>query len=178
MAQAQGRFKIFCSGTNELILSPFQYFESKHWKLTIQHYMESDLPKRCYICKSEINPIHFHHKTKFRMGRERLTDIMPICPPCYDRCREDKAKRNGKKKSERFLLQQFGFNSSTLSNEDKNWLQNIHPRRRSHVLSSYYHQRACRYHPSSHWINQQVKYTCKWIRKNEKEIRISLFEDV
>jgi len=178
MAQTQGRFKVACGKTKELVFSLNQYFETLHWKLTIQHYMESDLPKVCYLCRSEINPIYFHHRTKIRLGNEKLTDIMPICQSCFDRYENDKARRNGKKKSERFLLRQFGFNSSTLSIDDKRWLQNIHPHKRSHILSGYYMNKARRYNPSSFWINQQVKSTCKWIRKTEKEVIASLFQNV
>ena len=103
---------------------------------------------------------------------------MPICLSCYESCREDKARRNGKKKFERFLLHDFGFNLNNFTMDEKNWLLSIHPHKRSHILSTFYNKRAGQYKPSSNWINQQVKYTCKWIHKIEKELRISLFQDV
>tara|TARA_R110000824_G_scaffold218435_1_gene405032 strand:+ start:6611 stop:7129 length:519 start_codon:yes stop_codon:yes gene_type:complete len=155
---------ISCSDTNEII--PFrQYKQSNHWKLLVNQYNKSNLVKKCFICKEGENITSHIHRTFYRIGKEKLTDIVPICFNC-----KDKKLKHSKKKTERYLLSKYQFNYKKLSNAQKDKLMNIKPDRRGKELTKHYQEISSDYKPSSTWINIQVKQTCKWIHKQEKYI--------
>ncbi len=161
--------KIECK-TGEIVNSLNKYYQTIHWKNIIRTYMESDLSKRCFRCKKECIPVKFHHRTKKRLGNEKLTDIVPLCFDCIG-----SKLSNSKKKTERHELCGFGFNKN-MSEAQKNKILLIEPKLRGNVLSKYYSRMAGKYNPSQTWINNQVKLTCKWIKKQEKALMIQDFD--
>ena len=157
--------KISCK-TGETVYSITSYYNTNHWKILKQQYMESELSKLCYKCRNSNIPYNFHHRTKIRLGNERLNDIMPIC--CC--CKNIANPSSSKKKTERRQLSPLGFRCTSLSDGQKNWLLSMRPTLRGVILSKYYSNKASQYNPSSRWINTQVKLTSKWIKKQKKEL--------
>jgi len=156
--------------TGEKAYSLTQYYNTKHWQILVQNYNESNLVKLCFKCKfPQIISSHFLHRSKKRIGNEKLTDLLPVCPSCVD-ARPNKSK----KKAERRQLAPFGFRSFDLTDTQKKWIMAIRPNRRGFSLSKHYASKASSYKPSKQWVNAQVKKTCKWIRLQEKEIILSL----
>ena len=155
--------KIHCK--NKEIVNINNYYNTEHWKNLTISYINSNLSKRCAHCKKELkeNPIYFIHKTKIRIGNEKLTDILPLCEECF-KCK-DLRKLKSKKKTERFQLSNFGFNPKKINGHQKRLFLSIPAERRGVALSKYYSNRCKLYNPSSQWINNQVKKTCKWIKK-------------
>lgn len=39
--------------------------------------------KKCQACGTGVGPIHVHHMTYDRLGRELLTDLCGLCDPCH-----------------------------------------------------------------------------------------------
>jgi hypothetical protein len=57
-----------------------EYLASPHWQAIRVRYRESDLPQRCMCGESQVD---LHHKTYQRLGREELTDLLPLCRRCH-----------------------------------------------------------------------------------------------
>lgn len=57
------------------------YLSSSHWQTTRQRYRASDLPQDCYCCGE--HEVDLHHKTYENIGREPLTDLVPLCRRCH-----------------------------------------------------------------------------------------------
>jgi len=157
--------------TGEKVNTLKRYYLTNHWKLITAQYLQSELSKLCYKCRKSNTPEHFHHRTKKRIGNEKLTDLLPICVNCLV---IDDRPPSSKKKAERRQLAPLGFNAFHLTDDQKNWMLSIRPHLRGYTLSKYYSQKAHKYKPSTKWINNQVKKACKWIRKAEKELHIDI----
>lgn len=56
------------------------YLRSSHWQATKDRYRRSQLPQECFCGETEI---HFHHLTYENLGRERLSDLIPLCRNCH-----------------------------------------------------------------------------------------------
>lgn len=58
------------------------YIRSERWarKRTqvFAHY-----GKRCYACRRATGPIHVHHLSYANLGREPMSDLMPLCVQCH-----------------------------------------------------------------------------------------------
>lgn len=54
-----------------------EYIWSPAWTEVKRRYRTSGLPQDCYICGAD--RVDLHHKTYKRLGRERLTDLLPLC---------------------------------------------------------------------------------------------------
>lgn len=54
-----------------------RYLRSKAWRKTRQRYRESGLPQECAVCGDP--RYELHHLTYRRLGRERLSDLQPLC---------------------------------------------------------------------------------------------------
>ena len=54
-----------------------EYLESETWANFKGRYRDSGLPMKCLVCDSA--RIQLHHTTYFRIGQERLTDVIPVC---------------------------------------------------------------------------------------------------
>lgn len=156
--------RIICR-TGEKVNNIKEYYDTIHWETLKNNYRKSELSKICCKCKKSIDPIMFIHRTKNRLGNEKLSDIMPVCDFC-----QDKKPNRSKKQAERMQLAPMGFNPSKISLEEKEGFLSIEPELRGKVLTKYYMKKAKTYKPSSKWINTQVNKTCKWIRSQEKKL--------
>lgn len=58
------------------------YLLSAAWRDKREHVFKHK-GKRCNICKSEDN-IRVHHLTYDMLGKERLSDLVPLCKSCHD----------------------------------------------------------------------------------------------
>lgn len=58
-----------------------EYLRSAHWADKRREYQSSDLPQDCMCGATE--GIQFHHLTYERIGREKLSDLTPVCPTCH-----------------------------------------------------------------------------------------------
>lgn len=172
MIQSKGRLKLrfpITISSGEFVNSLEEYKNSCHFKKLIRQYQSSTLNQCCYSCRSSADHMNYEHRTICRLGKERLTDISPICDHCKSNSFSTKLREKGKKKAERFALNKFAFNPSHLTEGRKDWLLSIHPKQRGQVLTLHYFTVANQYKPSSYWINAQVKKTCKWINKTEQK---------
>jgi hypothetical protein len=57
-----------------------EFLKSDGWQRTKERFRESQMPQEC-ICGDD--DVHFHHLTYERLGRERLSDLMPLCRRCH-----------------------------------------------------------------------------------------------
>jgi len=57
------------------------YLRSAHWRRLRAEYRASDLPQSCICGEWETQ---LHHITYERVGRERLSDLVPLCPSCHN----------------------------------------------------------------------------------------------
>ncbi len=53
------------------------YLNSDHWRNLKAEYRASNLPQACAVCGSK--HVQMHHKTYVRLGREKITDLEPLC---------------------------------------------------------------------------------------------------
>lgn len=60
------------------------YLRSEYWRKTRERYFSSALPQGCYVCGEE--KVDLHHKTYKRLGREPLTDLLPLCREHHTAC--------------------------------------------------------------------------------------------
>lgn len=61
------------------------HIRSPAWRATRERYWRSKMPKDCYVCGAPRRKgMHLHHRTYKNLGRERLMDLVPVCPPCHD----------------------------------------------------------------------------------------------
>lgn len=58
------------------------YIGSPQWRRVKRAYRASDLPQRCFLCATT-ERIELHHRTYERVGRELLTDLIPLCAECH-----------------------------------------------------------------------------------------------
>lgn len=57
------------------------YLAGPYWHALRERYRAAtDLPQAC-VCGDPV--VQLHHKTYERIGRERLTDLTPLCPTCH-----------------------------------------------------------------------------------------------
>lgn len=60
------------------------YIKSSAWRAVRARYIASGLPKVCYVCGAQWGRGgHLHHRTYKNLGRERLMDLVPLCPGCH-----------------------------------------------------------------------------------------------
>jgi hypothetical protein len=59
-----------------------EYLRSDHWAAFKERYRQSGLPRECAVCGK--SKVHLHHHTYSRLGREKLTDVTPLCKPHHD----------------------------------------------------------------------------------------------
>ena len=59
------------------------YIHSEAWRSVRRRFFESKLFKdKCWACKGP-GPFDLHHRTYARLGKERLTDLFPLCHTCH-----------------------------------------------------------------------------------------------
>ncbi len=54
-----------------------KYLGTMHWRKFVARYRASDRPQACFACGQE--NVVLHHRTYERLGRERLSDVVPLC---------------------------------------------------------------------------------------------------
>lgn len=70
------------------------YMRSPKWRETRERYRRSKLPQNCQGCgKRRQAGHHLHHRTYVRLGHERLTDLIPLCPTCHKKVHADYKQR-------------------------------------------------------------------------------------
>jgi len=63
----------------------YAYLRSDAWKAVKRRYLESKMPKVCYVCgKTWDRSFEFHHLTYRTLGNELLRDIAPVCRACHE----------------------------------------------------------------------------------------------
>ena len=73
------------------------YINSNAWRKVRQRYFESNMPQVCFACNLANRPgFHLHHKTYRRLGKEKLTDLMLLCPDCHSKIHKIHAKKKHK----------------------------------------------------------------------------------
>lgn len=58
------------------------YMESDAWKKFRARYFRSKMPAECIACAGA-DGMTLHHLTYKRLGKERLTDVAPLCWRCH-----------------------------------------------------------------------------------------------
>ena len=58
------------------------YIRSSAWERKKRKYRASRLPQTCRVCGAK--GVDLHHLTYKRLGRERLTDLAPLCRRHHD----------------------------------------------------------------------------------------------
>lgn len=70
------------------------YLQSDHWADVRSRFRKSKLKKRCHVCRGPYSDLH--HRTYKRLGKERLTDLVPLCRDCHGEVHQwAKANANG-----------------------------------------------------------------------------------
>ena len=54
-----------------------KYLNGSHWLKFCARYKASDRLQTCFACGQE--NVSLHHRTYERLGRERLSDVVPLC---------------------------------------------------------------------------------------------------
>lgn len=55
----------------------YEYIRSPAWAKKKAQYRASKLPQTCVVCG--VWKVDLHHRTYARLGREKLTDLTPLC---------------------------------------------------------------------------------------------------
>jgi 5-methylcytosine-specific restriction endonuclease McrA len=50
---------------------------------------------QCQACGNRKPPLHVHHKTYERFGKELLTDLVGLCDTCHKKVHADHRKNGG-----------------------------------------------------------------------------------
>lgn len=160
-----------------------EYIQSAAWYAVRRRYRASDLPQNCQLCGSDENTV-LHHRTYERVGREELTDLIPLCREChgivhtlfrrgeiasYDApdinalVDQERARRN---RRERFKVvqeqrQEFGRHSQWAYRASRNEVKSL-VRQVGRVMHS-----AVSHNVDSSWANEEIRET---LRALEQEI--------
>lgn len=59
------------------------YYKGRHWADLLQGYF-SRHPKQCY-CGKRDSKVTLFHKNYLKLGREEDTDVVSLCPKCYNK---------------------------------------------------------------------------------------------
>jgi hypothetical protein len=63
-----------------------QYLRSQHWADKKAEYRASSMPQRCMACDAP--NYQLHHISYCRLGKELLSDLMPLCDDCHHKVHE------------------------------------------------------------------------------------------
>lgn len=58
-----------------------EYLNSEHWKLKREQYKQSTRPQFCVMCGEEDYVLH--HTSYKNVGKEPLSDLLPLCNNCH-----------------------------------------------------------------------------------------------
>jgi len=60
------------------------YLKTEHWARMREKALDY-AGHRCQLCYSASEPLHVHHRTYDRLGRELLSDLVVLCEDCHER---------------------------------------------------------------------------------------------
>ena len=58
------------------------YLRSPHWKTFRAKFRRTGRKWACSVCDGE-KELELHHKTYDKLGKEELTDVIPLCHSCH-----------------------------------------------------------------------------------------------
>lgn len=61
-----------------------QYLCSPHWQVFKQEFW-NQTHRICFSCKSTHQPLSIHHLTYKRLGKEKISDVVPLCTSCHEK---------------------------------------------------------------------------------------------
>lgn len=70
-----------------------EYLQTKHW-LLLREAIYVKRNKQCEICHKELKTYHVHHKYYTRIGFERESDLMLLCPKCHENIHKERKRVN------------------------------------------------------------------------------------
>lgn len=89
---------------NELGVTYKEYLESAHWADVRKRFYQHNA-KQCRVCQTT-NDIHLHHRTYKNLGREKMSDLVPLCGAHHDELHRKAKNLHGiEKKTTKFLKQ-------------------------------------------------------------------------
>jgi hypothetical protein len=75
-----------------------RYLRSAHWRDVKKRYRASKFPQSCFCGETRVD---LHHRTYKRLGRERLSDLVPLCRKHHDEVHQRPAGSNLWKETKR-----------------------------------------------------------------------------
>lgn len=73
--------RICCKDTGEICFGYANYLKSQHWALTRSRIIQNH--PYCEMCKSTDKPLQVHHLSYKRLGKEKDSDLTPLCDECH-----------------------------------------------------------------------------------------------
>lgn len=73
--------RICCKDTGEICFGYANYLKSRHWALTRSRIIQNH--PYCEMCKSADKPLQVHHLSYKRLGKEKDSDLTPLCDECH-----------------------------------------------------------------------------------------------
>lgn len=89
---------IYCEDTKETCVGYIKYLESAHWKNIRAERITEDTC--CHKCKKK-GVLQLHHVNYSRLGHERKSDLVALCPECHKKLHEKKDKKKQRRKSKK-----------------------------------------------------------------------------
>lgn len=97
-----------CKDTKEIVIGYKAYLHTLHWQNKRKHIYKIR-NYTCEMCGCKIKKgqsYNIHHKTYKRVGNEKDSDLMLLCPDCHTLLH---AKQNRQKEIMEFVLRLFTF---------------------------------------------------------------------
>lgn len=88
------------------------YLKSDRWKAKRQEVF-AHYGKRCYACQKQARILHVHHMDYARLGKERVTDLIPLCVPCHKEVTR-RYRRNRRRGLRRVTMEFVKYKRKTL----------------------------------------------------------------
>lgn len=82
------------------------YLKSDKWKKKREQVF-SHYGKRCYACRKPARILHVHHLTYERLGRELMSDLLPLCVPCHKEVTRLYRQPGGRQRGNRRVTMEF-----------------------------------------------------------------------
>lgn len=80
-----GHFPVTCKDTGERCYDYKSYLLSKHWKNFRLKFINWKLfDNKCKCCEEKLSYFELHHITYKRLGKELLSDVIPLCGRCHE----------------------------------------------------------------------------------------------
>lgn len=73
--------RICCKDTGEICFGYANYLKSQHWALTRSRIIQNH--PYCEMCKSADKPLQVNHLSYKRFGKEKDSDLTPLCDECH-----------------------------------------------------------------------------------------------